>query len=52
MVKTHTRSAQKKRMYVYIPAFLREDFGITLDSDIDITKENGKIVITVLSDQK
>jgi bifunctional DNA-binding transcriptional regulator/antitoxin component of YhaV-PrlF toxin-antitoxin module len=47
MVKTHFHTVQKDRMYVYIPSFLRKDFNITKDSIVDITKEKGKIVITV-----
>jgi hypothetical protein len=47
MVRTHARTAPKGQTYIYIPSFLRADFEITMDSKIDITKENGKIVITV-----
>lgn len=46
MVVTHLRIVPPDRVYVYIPSFLRKDFNITKDSVPDITKENGKIVIT------
>lgn len=49
MVSTHIHTVQKGRTYVYIPSFLRKDFNLTKDSNVDITKENGKIVITVLN---
>lgn len=51
MVLTHIRQVQQGKTYVYIPSFLRKDFNITPDSKVDITKENGKIVISVLDDQ-
>jgi len=47
MVSTHIRQLKPEKTYVYIPSFLREDCKITKESLIDITKENGKIVITV-----
>ncbi|MDD4804734.1 MAG: hypothetical protein PHN69_06245 [Candidatus Pacebacteria bacterium] len=50
MVKTHTRILQGGKTYVYIPSFLRKDFNLDSDSEVDVTKENGKIIITVLGD--
>lgn len=47
MVSTHIKQLPPEKTYVYIPSFLREDFKITKESLIDITKENGKIVITI-----
>jgi hypothetical protein len=47
MVITHMRSAGKGKTYIYVPSFLRADFEITDKSKIDITKEDGKIVIRV-----
>ena len=47
MVATHLRIFPKGRTYVYIPSFLRKDLNLNKDSAVDITKENGKIVITV-----
>jgi len=41
------RSAGKGKTYIYVPSFLRADFEITDKSKIDITKEDGKIVIRV-----
>jgi bifunctional DNA-binding transcriptional regulator/antitoxin component of YhaV-PrlF toxin-antitoxin module len=49
MVATHIRTSKKDRTYIYIPSFLRKDFNITKDSTVDITKENGKIVITIIN---
>ncbi len=49
MVVTHLRIVPPDKVYVYIPSFLRKDFGITKDSVPDITKENGKIVITIIN---
>lgn len=42
------RSAGKGKTYIYIPSFLRADFGITAKSKVDITKEDDKIVIRVV----
>lgn len=47
MVVTHLRIVPPDRVYVYIPSFLRKDLNITKDSIVDVTKENGKIVITI-----
>jgi bifunctional DNA-binding transcriptional regulator/antitoxin component of YhaV-PrlF toxin-antitoxin module len=40
---------QKNRVYIYVPSFLRKDFNINENSVADITKENGKIVITIIN---
>jgi len=48
MVITHLRSAGQGKYYIYVPSFLRNDFGITDESQIDINKEDGKIVIRVV----
>jgi bifunctional DNA-binding transcriptional regulator/antitoxin component of YhaV-PrlF toxin-antitoxin module len=47
MVDTHVITTTKERTYVYIPSFLRKDFKIKKTSKVDITKDYGKIVITV-----
>jgi len=47
MVKTHVRTGPKGQTYIYISSFLRDDLGINMESKVDITKENGKIVITI-----
>lgn len=52
MVKTHVRMTGKERTYLYVPSFLRNDFGITLRSKVDITKEDGKIVIRIDNDKQ
>jgi len=52
MVITHMRSAGKGKTYIYIPSFLRADFGITEKSKVDITKEDGKIVIRIDNDKQ
>jgi len=51
MVITHMRSAGKGKTYIYVPSFLRADFEITEKSKVDITKEDGKIVIRINNDK-
>ena len=52
MVITHMRSAGKGKTYIYVPSFLRADFEITEKSKVDITKEDGKIVIRIDNDKQ
>ena len=52
MVVTHIRQIQGDKTYVYIPSFLRKEFGLTKDTPVDISMQDGKIVVTPLGGSK
>lgn len=51
MTQRKINLAEHNRAFLCIPAYLRDKFGLKKGSIVDVTDEDGKIVITPIKEQ-
>lgn len=51
MVTRKVKISSQNHAFLYIPAYLRDKFGLKKGSTVDITDEDGKIVITPIDEE-
>lgn len=51
MTRRKITMTESNRAFLCIPAYLRDKFGLQKGSTVDVTDEDGKIVITPIKEQ-